>query len=298
MAKEQRATGLSIRRAPKVRGLLKASGQLAKSNPTMASGLVIVLLMVLIAISAPVLFTEDPNAVEPRNRFVGPSTDNWFGTDVVGRDVYSRTIYGSRVSLIVAAAVASVTTLSAVVVGLLVGYYRWVDMAVMRIMDGLMSIPAILLAIALMAVFGGSVQNVIIALCVVETPRAVRVMRAAVLGLKEEMFIDAARAVGAPTYRILARHILPNTVAPLIVLATFIAASAILLEAYVSFLGAGVSQETPTWGSIMAQGRQYLSRAVWIIFFPGVFLTLTVLGINIAGDGLRDMLDPKLRRRM
>ena len=298
MARKQRATGLSIRRAPKVRGLLKASGQLAKSNPTMASGLVIVLLMVLIAISAPVLFTEDPNAVEPRNRFVGPSTDNWFGTDVVGRDVYSRTIYGSRVSLIVAAAVASVTTLSAVVVGLLVGYYRWVDMAVMRIMDGLMSIPAILLAIALMAVFGGSVQNVIIALCVVETPRAVRVMRAAVLGLKEEMFIDAARAVGAPTYRILARHILPNTVAPLIVLATFIAASAILLEAYVSFLGAGVSQETPTWGSIMAQGRQYLSRAVWIIFFPGVFLTLTVLGINIAGDGLRDMLDPKLRRRM
>lgn len=298
MATEQRATGLSIRRAPNVTVLLKASGRLAKSSPTMAAGLVIILFMILIAISAPVLFTEDPNAVEPRNRFVGPSTDNWFGTDVVGRDVYSRTIYGSRVSLIVAAAVASITTLLAVVIGLLVGYYRWVDMAVMRIMDGLMSIPAILLAIALMAVFGGSVQNVIIALCVVETPRAVRVMRAAVLGLKEEMFIDAARAVGAPTYRILARHIFPNTVAPLIVLATFIAASAILLEAYVSFLGAGVSQETPTWGSIMAQGRQYLSRAVWIIFFPGVFLTLTVLGINIAGDGLRDKLDPKLRRRM
>jgi peptide/nickel transport system permease protein len=298
MARKQRATGLSIRRAPNVLVLLKASGRLAKSSPTMAAGLVIVLLMVLIAISAPVLFTEDPNAVEPRNRFVGPSADNWFGTDVVGRDVYSRTIYGSRVSLIVAAAVASITTLLAVVIGLLVGYYRWVDMAVMRIVDGLMSIPAILLAIALMAIFGGSVQNVIIALCVVETPRAVRVMRAAVLGLKEEMFIDAARAVGAPTYRILARHIFPNTVAPLIVLATFIAASAILLEAYVSFLGAGVSQETPTWGSIMAQGRQYLSRAVWIIFFPGVFLTLTVLGINIAGDGLRDKLDPKLRRRM
>ena len=298
MARKQRATGLSIRRAPNVLVLLKASGRLAKSSPTMAAGLVIVLLMVLIAIFAPVLFTEDPNAVEPRNRFVGPSADNWFGTDVVGRDVYSRTIYGSRVSLIVAAAVASITTLLAVVIGLLVGYYRWVDMAVMRIVDGLMSIPAILLAIALMAIFGGSVQNVIIALCVVETPRAVRVMRAAVLGLKEEMFIDAARAVGAPTYRILARHIFPNTVAPLIVLATFIAASAILLEAYVSFLGAGVSQETPTWGSIMAQGRQYLSRAVWIIFFPGVFLTLTVLGINIAGDGLRDKLDPKLRRRM
>ena len=298
MARELGATGLSIRRASNVRGLLKASGRLAKSSPTMAAGLVIILLMVLIAISAPVLFTEDPNAVEPRNRFVGPSTDNWFGTDVVGRDVYSRTIYGSRVSLIVAAAVASITTLLAVTIGLLVGYYRWVDMAVMRVMDGLMSIPAILLAIALMAVFGGSVQNVIIALCVVETPRAVRVMRATVLGLKEEMFIDAARAVGAPTYRILARHIFPNTVAPLIVLATFIAASAILLEAYVSFLGAGVSQETPTWGSIMAQGRQYLSRAVWIIFFPGVFLALTVLGINIAGDGLRDRLDPKLRRRM
>ncbi len=283
---------------PRVRGLSRAAVQLGRQNPTMAAGIIIVLVMVLIALLAPVLFTENPNAVEPRNRFASPSSDNWFGTDVVGRDVYSRTIYGSRVSLIVAAAVASITTLLSVTIGLLVGYYRWVDMVVMRVMDGLMSIPAILLAIALTAVFGGSVQNVILALCVVETPRTVRVVRSAVLSLREQMFVDAARAIGAPTYRILVWHLLPNTVAPLIVLATFIAASAVLLEAYVSFLGAGVSQDTPTWGSIMAQGRQYLTNAVWIIFFPGVFLTLTVLGINIAGDGLRDRLDPKLRRRM
>lgn len=269
-----------------------------RSNPTMIFGIGIIVVMVMIGIFAPLLFTGDPNAVAPHNRFVGPSQGNWFGTDVVGRDVYSRTIYGSRVSLVVAVAVSTITIFLSVVMGLLVGYYQWVDMLVMRVMDGLMSIPAILLAIALMAVFGGSVQNVIIALCIVETPRAIRVVRSAVLGLKEQMFVDAAKAIGAPTYRILSRHLLPNIIAPLIVLGTFIAASAVLLEAYVSFLGAGVSQDTPTWGSIMAQGRQYLSRAVWIIFFPGVFLTLTVLGINIAGDGLRDNLDPKLRRRM
>ena len=298
-AKQSQAATMEIRRSASwAKGLRQGVARLVRQNPTMAAGIVIVLIMVLIALLAPVLFTENPNAVYPFERFEGPSADSWFGTDVVGRDVYSRTIYGSRVSLIVAAAVASITTLLSVIIGLLVGYYRWVDMVVMRVMDGLMSIPAILLAIALTAVFGGSVQNVILALCVVETPRTVRVVRSAVLSLREQMFVDAARAVGAPTYRILVWHLLPNTVAPLIVLATFIAASAVLLEAYVSFLGAGVSQDTPTWGSIMAQGRQYLSNAVWIIFFPGVFLTLTVLGINIAGDGLRDRLDPKLRRRM
>lgn len=280
------------------RAIIRSVKHAFRSNPTMVFGLGVIAVMVMIGISAPLLFTGDPNAVAPHNRFVGPSQGNWFGTDVVGRDVYTRTIYGSRVSLIVAVAVSTITIFLSVVIGLLVGYYRWVDMVVMRVMDGLMSIPAILLAIALMAVFGGSVQNVIIALCVVETPRAIRVIRSTVLGLKEQMFVDAAKAIGAPTYRILSRHLLPNIVAPLIVLGTFIAASAVLLEAYVSFLGAGVSQDTPTWGSIMAQGRQYLSRAVWIIFFPGVFLTLTVLGINIAGDGLRDNLDPKLRRRM
>ena len=166
-------------------GLSQVVVRFVMQNPTMAAGIIIVLVMVLIALLASVLFTENPNAVEPRNRFASPSSDNWFGTDVVGRDVYSRTIYGSRVSLIVAAAVASITTLLSVVIGLLVGYYRWLDMVLMRVMDGLMSIPAILLAIALTAVFGGSVQNVILALCVVETPRAVRVVRSAVLSLRE-----------------------------------------------------------------------------------------------------------------
>jgi peptide/nickel transport system permease protein len=210
MADQQyQASTIAMRRSmPWVRGLSRAIVQLSRQNPTMAAGIIIVLVMVLIALLAPVLFTENPNAVEPRNRFASPSSDNWFGTDVVGRDVYSRTIYGSRVSLIVAAAVASITTLLSVIIGLLVGYYRWVDMVVMRVMDGLMSFPAILLAIALTAVFGGSVQNVILALCVVETPRTVRVVRSAVLSLREQMFVDAARAIGAPTYRILVRHLL------------------------------------------------------------------------------------------
>ena len=281
------------------RGLLGAAGRLAKSDPTMAAGLLIILVMVLMAISAPLLYTYDPNAVLVKNRFASPSTTNWFGTDVVGRDIYSRTIYGSRVSLLVAASVGSITILVASAIGLLVGYIRWVDMAVMRIMDAIMAFPALLLAIVITSVLGGSVKTVILVLCIVSTPGTVRIVRSAVMVLREQMFVDAALAMGAPTHRILARHILPNTVAPLIVQGTFIAGGAVLLEAYVSFLGAGVSPyDTPTWGGIMADGRNYLSRAVWIIFFPGVFLTLTVLGINIAGDGLRDKLDPKLKRRM
>ena len=299
-AQQRQATDLMLPRSTRDgRGLLKAAGRLAKSDPTMTAGLLIILVMALIAISAPVLFTYDPNLVYVENRFSGPSATNWFGTDVVGRDVYSRTIYGSRVSLTVAGAVGAATILVATAIGLLVGYFRWVDMAVMRIMDAVMAFPGLLLAIAWTAVFGGNVRSVIVVLCIISTPGTVRIVRSAVLSLREQMFVDAARALGAPTYRILARHILPNTVAPLIVQGTFIAGGAILLEAYVSFLGAGVSPyDTPTWGGIMADGRNYLSRAVWIIFFPGVFLTLTVLGINIAGDGLRDKLDPKLRRRM
>ena len=207
--KQGQAAAMEMRRDTSWgKGLRQGTARLVRQNPTMAAGIVIVVVMVLIALFAPVLFTDDPNAVYPFDRFTSPSSDSWFGTDVVGRDVYSRTIYGSRVSLIVAAAVAAITTLLSVIIGLLVGYYRWVDMVVMRVMDGLMSIPAILLAIALTAVFGGSVQNVILALCVVETPRTVRVVRSAVLSLREQMFVDAARAVGAPTYRILARHLL------------------------------------------------------------------------------------------
>lgn len=264
----------------------------------MTAGMAVVLLMALVAIFAPVLFTEDPTTVDPFHRFSAPSWGYWFGTDYLGRDVYSRTIYGSRVSMTVGVSVALVSMVAATVIGLVAGYYRQADAVVMRVMDGLMAIPSVLLAMALMALLGGSMQNVIIALCVVETPRAVRVVRSSVLSLREQMFVDAARAVGVPPHRVLAFHILPNTIAPLTVQASYICAAAILVEAYLSFLGAGPPPEVPSWGNIMAEGRNFISRAVWVILFPGLFLTFTVLGINLAGDGLRDNLDPKLRRRM
>ena len=271
---------------------------LTKRNPTMMGGIAIVLIMAVLSILAPLLNTIDPKEIDPRNRFISPSLDTWFGSDNVGRDVYSRTIYGTRVSLFVGVAVAVIATFSAAMIGVVSGYYRKVDAVLMRVMDGLMSIPSVLLAMALMALLGGSVQNVIIALCVVETPRAVRIVRSSVLSIREQMFVDAARALGTSPFRILYLHILPNTLAPLIVQATYIGASAVLVEAYLSFLGAGPPPDVPSWGNIMAEGRNYIRRAVWVIFFPGMFLTLTVLGINLAGDGLRDNLDPRLRRRM
>ena len=267
-------------------------------NPTMTLGMAIVLILILIAVFAPLLTFRGPNELDARERFISPSAERWFGTDNIGRDIYSRTLYGARVSIIVGFSTAAISIVAAALLGLVAGYYPKADMVIMRVMDGLMSIPGVLLAIALMALMGGSVQNVIIALCFVETPRAVRLVRGSVLVLKEQMFIDAARAIGAPTYRILARHILPNSFAPLIVQGTFICGAAILIEAYLSFLGAGPPPDVPTWGNIMAEGRNYISRAVWVIFFPGLFLTFTVVGINIAGDGLRDNLDPRLKRRM
>ncbi len=290
------ANGLEVRR--KILSLPSAARRLSQRNPTMVGGMLVVLLMALIAVSAPILTSGDPGDVDPFNRFAEPSSEFWFGTDNLGRDIYSRTLFGTRISLTVGLSVALVTICAAILIGLPSGYYPKFDTVIMRIMDGLMSIPSVLLAMAMMALLGGSMQNVIIALVVVETPRAVRVVRSSVLSLREQMFVDAARAVGVPPLRILARYILPNTMAPLTIQATFICAAAILTEAYLSFLGAGPPPEIPSWGNVMAEGRNFISRAVWVIFFPGLFLTLTVLGVNLAGDGLRDSLDPKLRRRM
>ncbi len=269
-----------------------------RRNPTMAGGIVIVLIMALVAVAAPLLTSADPTYVDPFSRFTEPGAQFWFGTDNLGRDVFARTIYGTRISLTVGFAVACLSLFAAICIGLPSGYYRKVDAVVMRVMDGLMSIPSILLAMALAALLGGSMQNVIIALTVVETPRSVRVVRSSVLSLREQMFVDAARATGVPPLRILIRYILPNAMAPLIINSTFICAAAILTEAGLSFLGAGLPEEVPSWGNVMAAGRNYISSAVWVIFFPGLFLTFTVLGVNLAGDGLRDSLDPKLRRRM
>ena len=270
----------------------------SRRNPTMVGGVVVVLIMALIALFAPLLTSADPKYLDPFKRFSEPGSEFWFGTDNLGRDIYSRTIYGTRISLTVGFSVAIVTLFTAVGIGLPAGYYPKLDAVIMRIMDGLMSIPSILLAIALAALLGGSMQNVIIALTVVETPRSVRVVRSSVLSRREHMFVDAARAVGVPPPRILIRYILPNTMAPLIINSTAICAAAILTEAGLSFLGAGLPEEVPSWGNVMAAGRNYISSAVWVIFFPGLFLTITVLGVNLAGDGLRDSLDPKLRRRM
>ena len=292
------ALGVDRTRVGRVSTLVRSTRRSMRRNPTMAAGIAIVVVMALVAIFAPLLFTSDPSAVAPRERFSPPSAGHWFGTDNIGRDLWSRVLYGSRVSMTVGAAVAVISVLTSIVFGLLAGYYRRLDAFIMRIMDGLMAIPSVLLAMALMALLGGSVQNVIIALCVVETPRAVRIVRSSVLSIREEMFVDAAHALGVSPPRILRAHILPNTFAPLIVQASFIAASAVLVEAYLSFVGAGPPPEVPSWGNIMADGRHYISRFVWMIVFPGVFLTLTVLGINLAGDGLRDSLDPKLRSRM
>lgn len=264
----------------------------------MAYGLAIVAIMGFIAILAPLLHTVDPVRPKPTERFIAPSSARWFGTDHIGRDVFSRTLYGSRVSLAVGAAVSAIAITAGGLLGAAAGYDRKADMIIMRIMDGLMAIPSILLGIALMAALGGSVQNVIIALSVTETPIAVRIVRSSVLSIREMVYVDAARTVGANTSRILLRHILPNVVAPLIVQGTFIASAAILLEAYLSFLGAGTPPGIPSWGIMMADGQKYITVAIWVITFPGIFLTLTVLGISLAGDGLRDNLDPKLRRRM
>jgi peptide/nickel transport system permease protein len=213
------------------------------------------------------------------------------GTDSLGRDVYSRVIYGARVSLIVGATVAVLSSVAGLVIGMLAGYLRWLDGVVMRVMDGLMAIPAILLALALMALMKASVRNVIIALVIPEIPRVIRVVRASVLSLREHTMVEGARALGARTPRILLRYMLPALVAPLIVQATYICASAILFEAYLSFLGAGTPPHIPSWGNIMAEGKTYVQLAFWIILFPGLFLALTVLAVNLVGDGLRETLD-------
>jgi peptide/nickel transport system permease protein len=269
-----------------------------RRNPTMVCGLGLLGVMVLIAIGAPLWGTVNPLELNPIERLRAPSVQHWFGTDMLGRDLYSRTVYGSRISLFVGICVAALSMGIGLVIGLLSGYHRRVDVLVMRVMDGMMAIPAILLAIALMALMSASVQNVIIALTISEIPRVVRVVRSVVLSLREQAYVEAAQATGARLPRILWRHIMPNTLAPLIVQGTYICASAVIVEAYLSFLGAGTPPEIPSWGNIMAEGRAYVRLAFWIILFPGLCLACTVLAINLVGDGLRDTLDPKLARRM
>lgn len=272
--------------------------RLLRRHPTMVLGGGLLVLMVLIAALAPVLGTADPLNISPIDRLRAPSGEHWFGTDMLGRDVYSRTLYGSRISLVVGICVALLSTSVGLLIGVLSGYHRVVDGIVMRVMDGIMAIPAILLAIALMALTRASVYSVVVALTLPEIPRVVRLVRGLVLTIRENAFVEAAHAVGAGFFRVVLRHILPNTLTPLIVQGTYICASAVIFEAYLSFLGAGTPPEIPSWGNIMAEGRVYIQLGFWILLFPGIFIGLTVLGINLLGDGLRDTLDPRLAKRM
>jgi peptide/nickel transport system permease protein len=276
------------------RRALRAFGR----NFTMLLGGALLFVLVVLALAAPLLAPFDPIELNVVERLLPPSSEHWFGTDAFGRDIYSRTLYGGRISLLVGLGVAAFSTVIGLAIGLLSGYVRLIDGIVMRVMDGLMSIPGILLAIAMMALTRASVEIVIIAITVPEIPRVVRLVRSLVLSIREQTYIQAAIAVGSRLPKLLLRHILPNAAAPVIVQATYICASAVLIEAYLSFLGVGTPPEIPSWGNIIAEGRQYVQLAFWNVSFPGLFLGAMVLAINLLGDGLRDMLDPRMARRM
>lgn len=269
----------------------------SRRNPTIVIGTAILAVFVLVALLAPWI-AGDQLGFEPLNRLKPPSTEFWFGSDQFGRDVYSRVVYGTRVSLIVGVSVAAIATAIGLLIGVLCGYYPGVDNVVMRLMDGLMAIPGILLAIALITLMQASLLVVIIAISIPEIPRVVRLVRSVVLTVRGLPYIEAAVATGTRARIIMTRHILPNTLAPLVVQATYVCASAILTEAGLSFLGAGTPPEVPSWGNIISQGRTYFQISPWIIFFPGLMLAIAVLAINLVGDGLRDTLDPRIARRM
>ena len=296
----------AMRRAP------PSAFQRAYRNTSVIIGGTIVLAMMLIGAFAPLLSSLSPTDISPAARNKTPGFERMvrndagqqvkavyhMGTDSLGRDVYSRVLYGARVSIFVGVTVAFMSVTVGLFIGLVSGYFRWVDPIVMRIMDGLMAIPAILLAIALVSLFRAGLGAVIVAITVPEIPRVVRLVRSVVLSVREEPYVEAAITVGTPTYKLLWRHVLPNTLAPLIVQGTFICASAILIEATLSFLGIGIPPETPTWGNIMAEGRAVFRLFPHNILYPGIFLALTVLAVNMLGDGLRDTLDPKMAKRV
>ena len=269
-----------------------------RRHPAVAVGGALLLFMLLIAVFAPYLGTVDPTALAPARRTRPPSAEHWFGTDMLGRDLYSRVIYGARVSLLVGFSVAAFASVIGLAIGLVGGFVRWADAVLMRVMDGLMSIPPILLAVALMALTRGSVGNVILAITIAEIPRVSRLVRSVVLSLREQPYVDAAVAAGTRTPMIILRHILPNTLAPMTVQATYICASAMIIEAILSFIGAGTPPITPSWGNIMAEGRALWQVKPYIVFFPAIFLCITVLSVNLLGDGLRDALDPRLAKRI
>jgi peptide/nickel transport system permease protein len=300
---------LSVEAASVVRQ--QSAWQRVRRNLSVRIGGAVLVVLLLVAIAAPWLGTVDPSLFDPASRDLVPGQTGEIttlegeqlkhrfpmGSDSFGRDIYSRVIYGTRVSLIVGVATALLSLAVGIVFGLVAGYLRRVDGILMRVMDGLMAIPAILIAIALVALWKGSLATVIIAIAVPEIPRVTRLVRSLVLTIREEPYVEAAVSLGTPTWKIMGRHILPNTMAPLIVQGTFICASGILVEAILSFLGVGLPPDIPTWGNVMAEGRAQFNEYPHNIFFPGLFLAVTVLAVNILGDGLRDTLDPKMAKR-
>ena len=258
-------------------------------------GAVLVVLNVLVAVFAPAIGRWEPQRLDVQARLAPPTASHWMGTDDVGRDVWSRVVYGTRLSMVVGGAVVLVAFVGGIVFGLLGGYYRALDNVLMRIMDGFMAFPGIILAIALMASLGPSVVNVIVALGIVYVPRVARIVRGSVLVIRETPYVEAALALGAPDLMVLGRHVLPNCLSPVIVQGTFIFAAAVLGEAALSFLGVGVPPQIPSWGNVLAEGRLYLQQAPWLTLFPGVAIMGCILGLNLFGDGLRDLLDPKMQ---
>lgn len=288
------AAAAIVPRSRSATGLMRRAAR----RPLPVLGSVLLIVLIMSALLAPWLTPYDPFEMNVVDRLLPPNETYWFGTDAYGRDIFTRTLYGGRVSLVIGAAVAVASTVVGLLIGVIAGYFRTADAILMRVMDGLMAIPGILLAIALMSLTRASVWIVIMAITIPEVPRVARLVRSVVLSVREQVYIQAASAVGTRFPRLMLRHILPNTFAPLIVQATYIAASAVLVESYLSFLGVGTPPEIPSWGNIIAEGRLYVQIAFWNILFPSVFLAVMVLSINILGDGLRDMLDPRLARRI
>lgn len=263
---------------------------------TVEAGLIVLLVFVLLAVFAPMIAPYSPSKLSIVNRLKPPSELYWFGTDEFGRDVFSRTIFAGRLSLLVGAAVVALSALIGITLGLLAGFFQKLDTPIARLIDAMMAFPDILLAIALVAALGPSLTTVIIALAVVYSPRLARIVRASTLVIRELPYVEAAKALGISTFHIMTRHVLRNLISPILVQCTFLFASAMLAEAGLSFLGLGVSPEIPTWGTMISAGRQYIGQADWMTYFPGFAIILSVLSLQMVGDGLRDMLDPRLRR--
>lgn len=276
---------------------LARAREIVFSSPIALVATLIFALIVLSALFAPLIVPHDPLRLSPAVRLKPPSEEFWLGTDAFGRDLFSRIVYGGRISLVVGVAAAVLAVVFGLIIGLMAGYIRWLDAVLMRMTDGLMAIPSILLAIAIVSLWGAGIWTVLIAITIPEVPRVIRLVRSVVLSAREEPYVEAAIAAGTPGWLIMRRHLMPNTVAPLIIQGTYICASAILTEAILSFLGAGISPETPSWGNIMAEGRIYFQINPGIVLWPGLVVSVTILSINVLGDAVRDALDPRMAKR-